>query len=287
MKKFITFILISLLLFSNTFAYDLTEKDKQNLEIINQKIEKIIFQKWEDFRNKVLDNIDNLILTNSLNDKIKSSLSYISLKLKQKNRFIKIENNNVILYEKFKRLKNITIDWDWEDWTFCENVSIFDASKYSDSQLKYSNYKIIFDTNNFSIVNNVSWLCLAGETNYDFIFDKNSGEYKTLLPLINEKVWIDFDYYQLWYQDFSLKIEWDKIIINSDFLYRWDPFASWEVCNLTNPLDIHSMKCEYVENYTTITKEQIDRYNINIIEDATKDWLWKLEIKLDYKDLFN
>jgi len=45
MKKFILVFLLSFLFISSSFAYELTQKDKLSLDLINQKLEKIISQK--------------------------------------------------------------------------------------------------------------------------------------------------------------------------------------------------------------------------------------------------
>lgn len=76
MKKFILLFLISFLFFYSTFAYDLTDKDKSSLDLINQKLEKIITQKWESYRSIFIDKLKNYS-DKSTNEKLKSYIDYI------------------------------------------------------------------------------------------------------------------------------------------------------------------------------------------------------------------
>ncbi len=198
-KTFLTLVTFIALLFTTVLVsanYNFTAKDKQLVEVLTNKVEQVISQRWERFRTTLISSINNLALKHKSNIRVSSILKQVAYSL---------DNN----FEKDldKILNRYTNIYSIVNWAIYMN----DNNIYWE-KLKKSNYlkcyedryyfatDIIWENDIYLLFNVSSWLCDWGWQIITYLLNKKNN----ISKIIN-----------MWNKLYSYdSIKWDYIYVN-------------------------------------------------------------------------
>ncbi len=153
-KTFLTLVTFIVLLFTTVLVsanYNLTTKDKQLVEVLTNKVEQVISQRWERFRTTLISSINNLALKHKSNIRVSSILKQVAYSLdnnfekdldkilnnldKDNNQLFSISQINTIT----KKLENL------ENINYSRNTSSLNQWNFKAEYFPVKDYKLNTD----------------------------------------------------------------------------------------------------------------------------------------------